>query len=65
MSKNIPPFEITIGMNGRVWIKAVSAKQTIFLVDAIEKYARVSDSQADAFIEDLLKNYDNYFEKEK
>ena len=63
ISKNLPPFELTIGMNGRVWVKATTIKQTIFLVDAIDKYANVSDSQVDGFIEDLLKNYDQYLEE--
>jgi exosome complex RNA-binding protein Rrp4 len=63
ISKNIPPFEITVGMNGRIWLKATSVKQTIFLVDAINKYAEINDSQAEVFIENLLKNYDQYLEE--
>ena len=30
------PFEIAVGMNGRVWIRARTAKETICLANAIE-----------------------------
>lgn len=56
LSKNIPPFEITIGMNGRIWIKTNTCKQTIFLVDAINQYVNLSDDDIESFIKNLLKN---------
>jgi hypothetical protein len=49
-------------MNGRVWLKATTTKQTIFLVDAINQYAEVNDAQVDGFIEGLMKSFDHYLE---
>lgn len=56
LSKHVPPYEITIGLNGRIWIKTNSCKQTIFLVDAINKYAEIPDLETENFIKSLLKN---------
>lgn len=56
LSKHILPFEITIGMNGRVWLKTTNCKQTLFLVDAINQYANVNDAETESFIQDLVKN---------
>lgn len=58
----MPAFEITIGMNGRIWLKTTSIKQSIFLVDAISQYAQVSDSQTDQFIENILQHFDKFLE---
>ncbi|CAF0710928.1 unnamed protein product [Brachionus calyciflorus] len=60
LSKNIPPFEITIGMNGRIWIKTSSCKQTIFLFQAINQYSNVSESDTENFIKNLLKDYSDW-----
>ncbi len=30
------PFEIAVGMNGRVWLRARSVKETICLANAVE-----------------------------
>jgi exosome complex RNA-binding protein Rrp4 len=65
VSKNIPPFEITIGMNGRVWLKTTTIKQSVFLVDAINKYAEVNDAQTDAFLDGLMKSFDQYLEEKQ
>jgi exosome complex RNA-binding protein Rrp4 len=59
----VPPFEITIGMNGRVWLKTTTTKQTVFLVDAINQYAQVSDAQVDGLIDGLMKSFDQYLEE--
>lgn len=61
LSKHVPPFEITIGLNGRIWLKTNSCKQTVFLVDAINQYAQISESETENFIKNLLKS-DQYLE---
>jgi len=30
------PFEIAVGMNGRVWVRARSVKETVCLANAVE-----------------------------
>jgi exosome complex component RRP40 len=35
LGKNIP-FEIAVGMNGRVWVRARSVKETVCLANAVE-----------------------------
>ena len=56
LSQHIPPFEITIGMNGRIWVKAATCKQTIFLVDAIKQYSQITEKEVAKFIDNLLKS---------
>ena len=57
LAKQVPPFEVTIGMNGRVWVKAADCKQTLFLVDAITQYSNLTnENEIEKFIDGLLKN---------
>lgn len=54
-SKQVAPFEITIGINGRIWVKTNECKQTIFLVDAINRYGDISESKTEEFVDSLFK----------
>jgi exosome complex component RRP40 len=58
ISKLVPPFETAIGLNGRIWIKSNSTKQTILLVNAIKQYTSVCDEQTTEFVENLFKTTD-------
>lgn len=60
LSKVVPPFEIAIGMNGRVWLKSEKPKITIFIVEAINEYALVKDSETENFVNQLAKNTSLY-----
>jgi exosome complex RNA-binding protein Rrp4 len=51
----VTPFELTVGMNGRIWVKSNECKHTIFLVDAINRYADVSESKTEEFVDSLFK----------
>lgn len=53
LSKHVPPFEITIGMNGRIWIKSGSIKNTISLYEAIKNYASVNEEDTEDYIKSL------------
>ena len=53
LSKICPPFEIAIGLNGRIWLKTDRSKDTIFIVDSINKYAFIKDADLQDFIDKL------------
>jgi len=53
LGKNIP-FEIAVGMNGRVWIRARSAKETIFLANAVECAEFMNNQQIEAMCQKLF-----------
>jgi exosome complex component RRP40 len=46
------PFEIAVGMNGRVWIKSASTQLTIFLANCIK--ASETDPDIGATIKRLM-----------
>lgn len=49
----MPPYEITIGMNGRIWIKTSSVKDTIFLYESIKNYSYVDEEQTETYIKTI------------
>jgi exosome complex component RRP40 len=56
LAKHLPPFEITIGQNGRIWIKCETAKQTIYLYEIILNYSNVNSEDTDSFVDNLVKS---------
>lgn len=50
------PFEIVIGMNGRVWINSSSVRATIILCNAIRKANSLPFSQQHSFIKTSAKS---------
>ncbi len=62
LSKISPPFEIAVGLNGRVWLKTDKCNQTLFIVDAIKGYSNVRDSETETYIGNLSKNTSLYNE---
>ena len=60
LGKQLAPFEITVGMNGRVWLKATTSKQVILLVDIIKAYANVvatDDESTNQFVAEFLSTH--------
>ncbi len=58
LGKQLPPFEITVGMNGRIWVKSATSKQTILLVDIVKEYANIPNDESTAqFVTDFLANH--------
>ncbi len=54
-------FEIAIGCNGLIWLKANNTKEAIFLVNTIQKYTNTRDVDVDEFIKNSIKNdLDNF-----
>lgn len=49
-------------MNGRVWIKSATIKQTIFLYEAINNYSVVAEEDTEMFIKNLS-NKDKFQEE--
>jgi exosome complex component RRP40 len=49
----IIPFEIAVGMNGRVWIKAENSKMTVILVNAILSSEHLTSFQMQSLVEKL------------
>lgn len=47
------PFEITVGRNGRVWVRADGAKETMMIVNAIRASERLSAKQARVLVKEL------------
>ena len=60
LSKVVPPFEIAIGMNGRIWLKSEKPKITIFIMEAINEYSLVKESETENFVNQLAKNTSLY-----
>ena len=48
------PFEICVGLNGRVWINSPSPKYTILVANAIQSAEALTDKQTAALVRDLL-----------
>jgi len=48
------PFEICVGMNGRVWVSTASPKHTIVVASAIQAAETLTDKQATAMVRDLI-----------
>lgn len=48
------PFELAVGMNGRVWINSTSTKNTIMLANAIQTSEYLSAEECKALVEDLI-----------
>lgn len=53
LSKICPPYEITVGLNGRIWVKTERCKDTIFIVDAINRYSQIKESNVQEFVDKL------------
>lgn len=53
------PFEITIGRNGRVWVKAQRTSQTMMICNAIKASERLSPKQTRALVKELVKKMGN------
>lgn len=53
LSKICPPFEIAVGMNGRIWIKSDRIKDTIFIHESINKYSQIKEQDYQNFIDKL------------
>jgi len=49
------PFEVAVGMNGAIWVKAATAINTIIVRNAIFNSAVLDDIQTEAMIEALVK----------
>ena len=48
------PFEIAIGMNGRIWIKAKTIKQTFALARAISRSEHMSNEEMNKLCQRFL-----------
>ena len=46
-------FELTIGMNGRVWVNSGSVVQVIAITNAIEKSEYVTDEQCRHMVDSI------------
>lgn len=49
------PFEIAVGMNGRVWVNSESVKNTIMLANAIQTSEYLSTEECKAMVEGLVR----------
>ena len=46
--ENLFPFELVVGMNGRVWVKAKSLQQTLIVANLLESCENMSALQRQA-----------------
>jgi exosome complex component RRP40 len=51
------PYEITVGLNGRIWVNSTSIENTIQLVSLIQKSEYMTDKQICIIIKELAKNF--------
>eukprot|EP00122_Pirum_gemmata_P000344 Pgem_evm1s302 len=49
------PYEITVGLNGKVWINSISEEHLIVLVNAIIKSEFMDNEQCKAMVTQLVK----------
>ncbi len=62
LSKIVPPFEIAVGLNGRIWLKTEKCKQTLFIVEAIRNYAKIKEADTQSYINQLATDASVYNE---
>ena len=48
------PFEVTVGVNGRVWIKSHGILNTIAVANAIEKSEHMTDDQIKRTVSNII-----------
>jgi exosome complex RNA-binding protein Rrp4 len=48
------PFEVTVGMNGCVWVQAGSVKHTLAVLNAIERSEGLTDGQCEELVARLV-----------
>ncbi|KAI9025327.1 hypothetical protein CLU79DRAFT_745066 [Phycomyces nitens] len=48
------PFELAVGMNGRVWVNANTIKDTITVCNAIQNSEYLSEEECQSMVENLL-----------
>ncbi len=60
LSKIVPPFEIAVGLNGRIWLKTERCKQTLFIVEAIKHYAAIKEADTQSYINQIATNASVY-----
>ena len=54
------PFEIAVGMNGRIWIRAKSVKATVSLANAISAAEFMTNAQIEAMVNKLTDALDGF-----
>jgi len=50
------PFEVAVGVNGRIWVNSVNAAMTILVANAIQNSERLTDAQTEAMVATLVKS---------
>lgn len=53
------PFEVAVGVNGLVWLKAKNSVHTILLAQAVQKLSKLHLSQHDAILKEFSKGLSN------
>ncbi|CAO3647986.1 unnamed protein product [Cunninghamella echinulata] len=48
------PYEIAVGMNGRIWINSENVKHTIIIANAIQNSEYLSKSECEAMVQSLV-----------
>ena len=51
---NYLPYEIAIGMNGRIWVKGRSSRETILIMNAISNSEFMTNDQMKTMVKGLL-----------
>eukprot|EP00282_Hemiselmis_andersenii_P033785 CAMPEP_0169466370 /NCGR_PEP_ID=MMETSP1042-20121227/21731_1 /TAXON_ID=464988 /ORGANISM="Hemiselmis andersenii, Strain CCMP1180" /LENGTH=237 /DNA_ID=CAMNT_0009579417 /DNA_START=15 /DNA_END=728 /DNA_ORIENTATION=+ len=54
LGKHIP-FEVAVGVNGRVWVKSASIKDTILIVNAVKNAEHLQSSQVAEMVTQLVR----------
>lgn len=50
------PFELVLGMNGRIWVKAKTIQQTLIIANVLEACEHMTAEQRKCVIAKLLEN---------
>lgn len=56
---NAIPFELVVGVNGKVWIHAETAKNIIIVHNAILNSENLTEEECEAMVNHLLRNNTN------
>ena len=54
---NLVPYEIAVGMNGKVWVNAASKNHVILISNAIINSENMNDNQVQAMVTKLAPHF--------
>lgn len=54
--EKIFPFEMVVGLNGRVWVKAKTVQQTLIVANLLEACEHMTSKQREALVKEAAES---------